>query len=358
MHHPKTSCAIALIVASVACGGRGSEKNEAPALATGGFGGAAVSGAGGTAAETASGGAGGAAGTTTMPAGGMSAGQGGAPGSDASVIDASDASVVTDASTPDTSAPTLPPVDSVEEDGPFETIEDLATGPAGESGMFYPSDLGRDGFQHPILVWGCGGGSRPSSYSTVLHRVASHGFVVIAEVSMIGDDGDVLTATLDWIIAEASRMGGAFNGKLDTTKIAAGGHSIGSVNTFFMAADPRLTTTIHVAGGSLDNVNDPFAPTSGSGGRGLVHPTALICSESDLFGNVEKTELDYQGATAPVFFTIMNGTEHVGAATDGLPAIIAWLRWHLGNEAERRAMFLEASGAFQTGKYATQTKNW
>jgi hypothetical protein len=302
---------------------------------------------------------GGTAGSVGAGSGGEAAGQGGAPSLDAG-SEGGASGAASDATVPDasTAEPSLPPVDGVDVDGPFETSEDLTGGPHGDSGIFQPIDLGREGLRHPILVWGCGGGSNPASYSVVLHRIASHGFVVIAEVSMIGDDGDVLTESLDWILAEDTRAGGPFFGKLDTRRVAAGGHSIGSVNTFFMANDPRLATTIHVAGGSLDDVNDPFAPTTGMGGKALVHPTALICSEADLFGNVEKTEMDYAQATAPVFFTVMTGTEHIGAATDGLPAIVAWLRWHVGGESERSAMFLEASGEFQIGKYVSQIKNW
>jgi hypothetical protein len=91
---------------------------------------------------------------------------------------------------------------------------------------------------------------------------------------------------------------------------------------------------------------------------GLVHPTALICSESDSFGNVEKTEKDYAAATAPVFFTVMTGSDHVAAARDGLPAIVAWLRWHLAGETDRRSMFLDPMGEFQSGKWVSQIKNW
>jgi len=352
--------AIAIMLIFGACAGDGASEAGAAVAGAGGAGGSVQGGASGAggAGGVVQAGVGGAGGSVQEGAGGVSgvsAGQGGAPD-----VDAGQAGVSTDAASADAGSalPRLPVVSSVEMDGPFETMEDLASGPHGESGIFRPTELGAGDLRHPILVWGCGGGSQPSSYAAVLHRVASHGFVVIAEVSMIGDDGDVLTASLDWILAENERPDGPFFGKLDPANVAAGGHSIGSVNTFLMADDPRLRTTIHVAGGSLDNVNDPFAPTTGMGGRALVHPTALICSESDLFGNVEKTEKDFAAATAPVFFTVMSGTEHVGAATDGLPAIVGWLRWHLGGETERSAMFLEASGAFQIGKYVSQIKNW
>jgi hypothetical protein len=263
-----------------------------------------------------------------------------------------------DESTTTGSVVRLPPVTSVETNGPFATTQDLTAGPRGRSGIFRPTELGRDGLKHPIFVWGCGGGSNPASYADVLRRVASHGFVVIAEVSAIGDNGAPLTTALTWLSNEASRSGSPFYGKLATDVVAVGGHSIGSVNSFFVAPDKRWKTSIHVAGGSLDDVRNVRAPTTGIGGSKLVHPTALICSENDTFGNVEKTRKDYERATAPVFFTVMRGTEHIGAAREGLPVIIAWLRWHLAGETERRSMFVEPQGQFRTGRYVSQIKNW
>jgi len=252
----------------------------------------------------------------------------------------------------------LPKVTDTDGPGPFETSVDLRSGPRGQSGVFRPDELGQDGLLHPVFIWGCGGMAMPSSYMEELTQIASHGFVVVAEVSNIGDDGAPLLAALDWVLAENERSDSEFYHKLNTSRIGLGGHSIGSVNSFLAGPDPRWTSTLHVAGGSLDNVNDPSAPTTGKGGKSLIHPTAYICSESDLFGNVEKTEKDYANTTVPVFFTIMAGTEHIGAVGDGLPVIIAWLRWQLGDEQERRADFLDAQGMFATGRYKTQIKNW
>ena len=78
----------------------------------------------------------------------------------------------------------------------------------------------------------------------------------------------------------------------------------------------------------------------------------------DSFGNVEKTRKDYDQATAPVFFTVMKGSEHIGAARDGLPVMVGWLRWHLLGEEARRAMFLDPKGEFRTGRYVSLSKNW
>jgi hypothetical protein len=249
-------------------------------------------------------------------------------------------------------------VTSTSQAGPFATTQALHAGPSKTSGLFQPRELGKDGLKHPVFIWGCGGSSTPMQYADQLTRIASHGFIVVAEVCTIGDNGAPLTTAIDWIIAENTREGSALRGMVATDKIALGGHSIGSANAFFVANDPRLTTTIHVAGGSLDNVNDPFAATTGMGGKKLTHPVAYICSMSDVFGNVEKTEKDYNNTAVPAFMTVMNGVEHVGAPSSGLPATIAWLRWQLAGETERRAAFLDAGGEFTTGIFVSRNKNW
>ena len=153
-------------------------------------------------------------------------------------------------------------------------------------------------------------------------------------------------------------MGSDFFHKLDVSKVGIGGHSIGSANAFLVADDPRLTTSIHVAGGSLDMAGNINAETTGSGGKRLTHPVAYVCAETDQFGNVEKTQKDYDQTTVPAWMTVMSGVDHVGAAREGMPAIVAWLRWQLAGETERRSAFLDAGGEFTTGMYVSKNKNW
>ncbi len=125
---------------------------------------------------------------------------------------------------------------------------------------------------------------------------------------------------------------------------------MGSVSTFAISDDPRLSTTIQVAGGSLDG--------QGSGARNLRNPTAFICGENDALGATDNAEVDFRIATVPVFFGVMQGVGHIDAARSGLPAIISWLRWHLKGETGLKSEFLETDGAFQNGMWDSQIKNW
>lgn len=57
----------------------------------------------------------------------------------------------------------LPPVDSIEKNGPFEVAIDKNVGPNNKGWIFRPANLGSLGVEaHPIFLYGPGGGSHPS----------------------------------------------------------------------------------------------------------------------------------------------------------------------------------------------------
>jgi hypothetical protein len=301
--------------------------------------GGAVPGAGGgptgTGAGPATGGTLGTGGATPVSTGGAMTGSGGAvPGSGGAAPASGGATGVG-----------LPPVDKVDVAGPFVVAIDESAGP-NKGWVAHPKELGKDGLLHPLFTWGCGGGSQPSQYKDHLTFWASHGFVVEAHVST--GDGKDHKAAVDWLIAENTKADSQYFGKLNTTKIAAGGHSQGSISTFaFEGTETRLTTTIHVAGGSFD----------GMGYKNLKTPTLMVDGSGDTLA-LSNTKRDYEATTVPVFLTVIEGGSHVSAARDGLAPIVAWLRWHLGGEVQRKSMFVGPNCDFCTGKYVSQSKNW
>lgn len=231
-------------------------------------------------------------------------------------------------------------------EGPYDTTQSLTSGPAGRSGVFYPRDISSESGTFPVLVFGCGAGTQPRAYVDHGNMIASHGFIVIINAS--DNQGRMNKTAIDWIIQQNSRPQSPFNGKVNTGKIAAGGHSMGSIGTFAMAREyaGKLTTTVHVAGGSF----------SGTGASNLSHPTIYISGDTDMA--LSNCRRDYQRTTVPVFFTVQRGVDHIACAREGLPAIIAWLRWHLYGEDERSGDFLNPGGTFTVGKWQSQSKNW
>ncbi len=239
----------------------------------------------------------------------------------------------------------LPPVASVYTDGPFATTVEQGRGPNGAGWVVRPATLGQNGLRHPVFIWGPGGGTGPAQYEFHLRRIASHGFVVYSEPST--GTGSEMRAAITWLVSENARPGSPYYGKLDVTRIAVGGHSQGSLSAFGAASDTRISTTIHVAGGSFD----------GSGPRSLRRPAAYFCGELDTLAT-RNCERDYQNTTVPVFFTIMQDVDHISAARAALPAIVAWLRWHIGGESFRSSMFITPGCEFCTGMWDSRWKNW
>jgi len=356
----------ALVVAIVAWLGSGCKSEDPPSMNLGIGGGAGGSGAGGTIGGAPAGGSSGMSGAGGMSGAAGMSGMGGmlatagtpAPGGmpapagmgGAATAGSSGAAGEPSAGAGGTPAagPGLKPVDSIAMDGPYmPMVEQNVDG--GDGWLFRPGTLGADGEKHPILVWGCGSGSTPTDYMFHLSRIASHGFVIYA-ANTSSVTGARLTQGLDWLFAENERAGGDLNGKLDLTNVAVGGHSLGSLSTYQIADDPRLTNTIHVDGGTFD----------ATGGALLMKPAIFICGETST--GAEPCAQDYEDANVPIFFTRIMGLAgiqgHIAAAREGIDIWIAWMRWQMAHEEERRADFLDPNCTFCMGKWISLQKNW
>lgn len=238
-------------------------------------------------------------------------------------------------------------------DGPFKSTTLKKVGPDAGYTVYLPRELGANGFKHPIIAWMSGGGTTHALYP-LLPRLATHGFVVVAAdvVPGIGTEvalGKKMLAGLDWTVAENARTGSPLMGKLDTGKLAAMGYSMGSLATFTIAGDPRLTTTVHISGGNFDQNKERV--------RNLRAPAAFLCgtpkaSCSNILSNqcdiaAAQCDTDFAKATSPVFYANFQGG-HLGILTPPLSGRIgtlatAWLRFRLLGESERATNFVGRS---------------
>ncbi|GGS39851.1 hypothetical protein AB0E75_14700 [Streptomyces griseoviridis] len=244
----------------------------------------------------------------------------------------------------DPPAGSLPPVSDVTAPGPYAVAVDRSAGPGGDGWLVHPADAGRDGVDHPVFVWGPGAGSDPAAYEDMLRLWASHGFVVYSEVS--SSSGAYMVDALDWLEDENARSGGPLYQDLDLSEVAFGGHSRGSIGTFDAADDPRLDTTVHVAGGSFD----------GNGPDSLRHPALYIGGDEDFAtSNVRR---DYANTDVPVWLNVLDGTDHLYATRNARHIITAWLRWHLADEEFRRTEDFLSAGCTFCGLGEVAYKNW
>jgi dienelactone hydrolase len=191
-----------------------------------------------------------------------------------------------------------------------------------------------------LVVWGNGGCLNDgSNYQDLLSEVAAHGFLVIANGAMSPPalDNDTtaaqLTEAIDWAMAENARAGSKHKDRLDTTQVAAMGHSCGGRQALAVSGDPRVKTSLILnAGGAapeaLAKLHGPVIYFSG-GPSDRAH--AGVENDFKQIGHVPAmyVELDV-GHNGTLF-------DEKGGAFGRV--ITQWLRWQLKGSPEGAAWF-------------------
>jgi hypothetical protein len=266
----------------------------------------------------------------------------------------------------------LPPIADPGEPGHFTPKTTENVGPSQEYTTIQPSELGEGGIKHPILIWGPGAGAYPGIYQTLLDHIASHGFVIVSYNTTPA--GPELNAAIDWIIDESKRDGSPYFDKVDTTKIAMGGQSAGSLATFAAGHDERLTTTLHINGGTF-NASDV---------DNLLKPALFICGDDPAVSGGDGTwesdlarpncDRDFMNAEVPVWYGVVVGSSHttvIDNPASGMPvtsdamkkaylaANAAWLRWQLAGDQQMKALFVGPNCGFcmNTALWLVQQKD-
>ncbi|HET6332076.1 MAG TPA: hypothetical protein VFG30_02640 [Polyangiales bacterium] len=282
--------------------------------------------AGSTSTGTTAGGAGASGMAATSGSGAPAAGSGGT----SAAAGAGGTSAAGTGAAGSTSTGSWPAVTDFGKNGPFMPMTKNNDGPGGGYTLFYPQDLGRDGLKHPFITWGNGATTTPPLF-TLLPLLASQGFVVIASNNSFVTSAQMKSG-LDWLEMENTRMGSPFYQKLDATKVASMGYSLGSLGTFEIANDPRITTTVHISGGAMDKAVVP----------NLKKPAAFFCGDDSDIAHAN-CETDFQMANVPVFYGVFPG-DHLGIlgtyANQINPAAAAWLRWRLMSDASLASWFV------------------
>lgn len=155
------------------------------------------------------------------------------------------------------SAPPPPPVNSIGGSGPYPAGYETSSSLPNHT-IYRPANLPPRPM--PVFVWGNGACSaNGTSALPFLWEIASHGFLAISNGSPNGSGSTtaaMLTQSINWAIAENSRPGSWYYGRIDTTKIAVAGFSCGGLEAYEVSNDERLTTTMIFSSGLLDDNND------------------------------------------------------------------------------------------------------
>jgi dienelactone hydrolase len=225
----------------------------------------------------------------------------------------------------------------------------------------------------PVVVWGNGGcRNLGNSAQHFLSHLASHGFLVIA-VGPVGElsasrgvagtnepsaqDADgvwrpptttsAMIRALDWAEAEHHKPGALLEGRLDLAKVAVAGHSCGGLLALAASSDPRVSTTMIMNSGALNDGRAPVGVPATKGTlAGLRGPVLYVSGGASDVAHPNATDdvsrlrhVDVVHAYRDVGHS---GTyaEPEGGAYGELAA--AWLRWRLKGDPAAAAMFSPA----------------
>lgn len=224
--------------------------------------------------------------------------------------------------------------------------------------VYRPKDLKGAAAQEgklPVLVFGNGGCSDTSAgYERMLIEVASQGYVVVAigEMQLVyGDRKDkqtpssMLAEAMNWMCQQVKNRKSDYYNCVDTTRMAAAGHSCGGAQVLFNSADPRLRTYIILNAGmgdmemagasrqSLDGLHGPILYLTG-GPSDVAYPNA---------------GLDYERIQhVPVAYGDMPAAGHGGTYGDKGGGdfgrmLLAWLDWQLKGKDAQKDVFLHGN---------------
>jgi pimeloyl-ACP methyl ester carboxylesterase len=213
------------------------------------------------------------------------------------------------------------------------------------------------------------------SFKPLFSEIAAHGYLVVADLlpGQIGSDNDtLLTRGIDWAVAENTRPGSKYQGKLATTKVATLGHSCGGLLALHVGAnDPRVSSVVALDSGIFD--------TGGLGGatkadlQKLHGPTMwLNTGPSDIAYPQAVKDFAEVPDRVPAVFANYDLTErgnsllgaHMGTVTEPRGgeqgrATVLWLDFTLkGDRAAGDAFLAPACSLCAQPKWTVQAKNW
>lgn len=201
----------------------------------------------------------------------------------------------------------------------------------------------------PVLIW-CNGACIDSSidYERMLVDIASKGYVVIAVGDLQFEKGDrkdshtsqeMAAQAIEWIKAQAADSKSKYHGNVDTSRMAAAGHSCGGAQVLANAANPDIKTCLILNAGMGDM---EMAGASRKSLFTLHSPVLYLTGGPDdvAYGNAQ---LDYERIShVPVSYADMASAGHGGTygqsgGGDFGRMVEAWLDWQLkGKQANKR----------------------
>ncbi|MFJ7071356.1 alpha/beta hydrolase family protein [Streptomyces sp. NPDC098781] len=197
--------------------------------------------------------------------------------------------------------------------------------------FYYPSDMGRSGERHPVVIWGNGTGAVPGVYSGLLRHLASHGFIVAAANTPTSNFAITMRAGIDVLERRNADSGSVFHGNVDLDHIGSAGHSQGGAAALNAAIDPRVDTAVPIQPGPLADADN------------MDEPVFYLAGEDDLIVWPVLVKAFYNDSDhVPAVYGEVRGAGHLSSIGDGgafRAPVTAWLRYWLMGDENARGMF-------------------
>lgn len=278
--------------------------------------------------------------------------------------------------------------------GPYKAVM-LADPSLSTHTLYRPADLSRVAGKLPIVAWGEGAcANEGNRFRWFLSEVASHGYLVVA----LGPIGPASTEiwkpapppapgapppavptnlpppptrssqmvdAIDWALAQNSRPGSPYYGRLDPKKVAVMGMSCGGAQAIETSADPRVATSVVMNSGLFPD------KTTMAGGRVLTKqdlklfhaPVAYISGDASDIAFVNGGDDFAHLPDVPALRAYRKGTTHAGTygeanGGDFGKVASAWLDWRLKGDMSAGRMFLGADcGLCKDPNWVVERKN-
>ncbi|MCW2390080.1 dienelactone hydrolase [Sphingobium sp. B11D3B] len=247
----------------------------------------------------------------------------------------------------------------------------------------------------PIVVWGVGGClDKGTWFRWFLSEIASHGYLVVSngKIGALADQSwrpepapnqgppdpaaappaptsaRQLIAAIDWAIAENSRAGSPYQGRIDTANIAVMGMSCGGVQAIEAGADRRVTTTVVWNMGLFP---DESGLNATAGGKALVKADLAKLHGAVAYISGDEMDVAFPNANddfahlpnIPALRAYRKQTPHEGTYWEknggefGKVAV-GWLDWRLKGDPQARAMFVGTDcGLCRNPRWVVRQKN-
>jgi hypothetical protein len=246
--------------------------------------------------------------------------------------------------------------------------------------LFYPSNLGANGFHHPLLTWGNGSFGSPEDVKLFLTHMASWGFVVIATEDPTTGIGQTILDAAKFLINANADSSSIFYQKLNTSEVGSFGHSQGAggaINAMIKSggviktvmpiefpsriwctlgtncADPKniISGSIFLIDGSADAISPAEQPTWVPGEQSIAAaydavPAGVVKVKGTLKG---PNHNDITGQ--PSCHTAKWPCENGAYGYLGYPT--AWMMAQLQGDTYARGAFITGSG-----EIFSETHNW